>query len=125
MYFIIMLWALLVIVYSILHLTSEKQAKSFTKKFASLTLNQRIIFSLVSFFIGLITFYLFYIIEFDLFGFIVSIDLIGHAAWFLLFYDTTKKMIKYEISIKGFAWYTLGILFLALGILVFYFNLVL
>ncbi|MFH0936097.1 MAG: hypothetical protein V1815_00265, partial [Candidatus Woesearchaeota archaeon] len=62
MHFIIMLWALLVIVYSILHLTSEKQAKSFTKKFASLTLNQRVIFSLVSFFIGLITFYLFYII---------------------------------------------------------------
>jgi len=125
MHFIIMLWALLVIVYSILHLTSEKQTKLFTKKFANLNLNQRITLSLVMFFIGLIAFYYFYIIEFDLFGFIVAIDLIGHPVWFLFFYGTTKKMIKFEINIKGFYWYLLGILYLILGILVFYFNLVL
>ncbi|MCX6712048.1 MAG: hypothetical protein NT139_03365 [Candidatus Woesearchaeota archaeon] len=125
MHFIIMLWALLVIIYSIIHLTSEKQTKLFTKRFANLTLNQRITLSLVMFFIGLIAFYYFYIIEFDLFGFIVAIDLLGHPVWFLFFYDFTKKTIKFETSIKGFYWYLIGILYLILGILVFYFNLVL
>lgn len=120
-----MLWALLVIIYSILHLTSEKQTKLFTKRFANLNLNQRIKLSLVMFFIGLIAFYYFYIIEFDLLGFIVAIDLLGHPVWFLFFYDTTKKMIKLEINIKGFYWYLIGILYLILGILVFYLNFVL
>lgn len=125
MHFIIMLWALLVIIYSILHLISEKQVKLFTKRFANLNLNQRIKLSLVMFFIGLIAFYYFYIIEFNLLGFIVAIDLLGHPVWFLFFYDATKKLIKWEISIKGFYWYLIGILYLILGILVFYLNFVL
>jgi hypothetical protein len=120
-----MLWALLVILYSILHISSEKQTKLFTKKFANLNLKQRITLSLIMFFMGLIAFYYYFIIEIYWLGLLVAIDLMGHVVYFLLVYDFTKKLIKWEINIKGFYWYLLGILYLILGILVFYFNLVL